>query len=104
MKATNLLLKSLILSRQREIMTVIRNKKHDIFDKCRRAYLCEKRAYEQLITNFKFNSIYIDQESVFGRFIIGNHYHALGPFLILKYLDKTLFHAMKKPMKKLKNN
>ncbi|CUM48546.1 unnamed protein product [Debaryomyces tyrocola] len=60
-----------------------------IFGKCRRAYLCEKTAYEKLIANLKFNSIYIDQECVFGKFNIGEHYHALGPFLILKYLDKT---------------
>ena len=63
--------------------------KTDIFGKCRRAYLCEKTAYEKLITNLKFNSIYIDQKCVFGKFNIGKHYHALGPFLILKYLDKT---------------
>ena len=63
--------------------------KTDIFGKCRRAYLCEKTAYEKLITNLKFNSIYIDQKCVFGKFNIGEHYHALGPFLILKYLDKT---------------
>ena len=63
--------------------------KTDIFGKCRRAYLCEKTAYEKLILNPKFNSIYIDQKCVFGKFNIGEHYHALGPFLILKYLDKT---------------
>ena len=63
--------------------------KTDIFGKCRRAYLCEKTAYEKLITNLKFNSIYIDQQCVFGKFNIGEHYHALGPFLILKYLGQT---------------
>lgn len=63
--------------------------KTNIFGKCRRAYLCEKTAYEKLITNLKFNSIFIDQECVFSKFNIGEHYHALGPFLILKYLDKT---------------
>ena len=63
--------------------------KTDIFDKSRRAYLCEKTAYERLISNDKFNSTYIDQECVFGKFNIGEHYHALGPFLILKYLDHT---------------
>jgi len=60
-----------------------------IFDKSRRAYLCEKIAYEMLMSNDKFNSTYIDQECVFGKFNIGEHYHALGPFLILKYLDHT---------------
>ena len=63
-------------------------KKHDMFDNCRRAYLCEKRAYERLLPNFKFNSVYIAQEPVYGRFFIGNHYHALGPFIVLKYLAK----------------
>ncbi len=61
----------------------------DIFDKSRGAYLCEKAAYEKLISNLKFNSIYIDQQCVFGKFNIGEHYHALGPFLILKYLGQT---------------
>ena len=60
-------------------------KKQDIFENCRRAYLCEKRAYERLVPNFKFNSIYIAQKSVYGRFFIGTHY-ALGPLIILKYL------------------
>ncbi|CAG86581.2 DEHA2D00352p [Debaryomyces hansenii CBS767] len=63
-------------------------KKHDMFDNCRRAYLCEKRAYERLLLNFKFNSVYIAQEPVYGRFFIGNYYHALGPFIVLKYLAK----------------
>jgi len=43
-----------------------------------------------LISNDKFNCIYIDQECVFGKFNIGKHYHAVGPFLILKYLDHTI--------------
>ena len=76
--------------------------KIDIFGKCRRAYLCEKTAYEKLITNPKFNSIYIDQKCVFGKFNIGEHYHALGPFLILKYLDKTICPLDKETYKKAK--
>ena len=64
-------------------------KKHDIFDNCRSAYLCERRqAYELLLPNFKFNSVYIAQKPVYGKFFIGNHYHTLGPFIILKYLPK----------------
>ena len=74
--------------------------KTDIFDKSRRAYLCEKTAYEKLLYNKKFNSIYIDQDCVFGKFNIGNHYHALGPFLILKYLDHTKCPLDKETYKK----
>lgn len=58
-------------------------KKQDIFENCQRAYLCEKHAYEKLVPNFKSNSAYITQKS---RFFIGSHYHALEPYIILKYL------------------
>ena len=64
------------------------DKQTDIFGACRRAYLCEKLAYEKLSNNFLFNSAYIDQKCVFGTFNIGKHYHALGPFLILKYIEQ----------------
>jgi hypothetical protein len=35
-----------------------------------------------------FNSVYIDQKCVFGTFNIAKHYHALGPFIILKYIEQ----------------
>lgn len=60
-----------------------------LFDHLRKVYEREKKAYETLMSNEKFNSIYIDQEQVFGKFNIGEHYHALGPFIILKYLNHT---------------
>ena len=65
-----------------------RDKQTDIFEACRRAYLCEKLAYENLSNNFLFNNVYVDQKWVFGTFNIGTHYHALGPFLILKYIEQ----------------
>ena len=34
-----------------------------------------------------FNNVYVDQKYVFGKFNIGEHYHALGPFIILKYIE-----------------
>ncbi|CAG91156.2 DEHA2G25036p [Debaryomyces hansenii CBS767] len=51
-------------------------------------YSCEKLAYEKLSNNFLFNSVYIDRKFAFGTFNIGKHYHALGPFLIQKYIDQ----------------
>lgn len=49
-----------------------------LFDKSRRACLCEKTAYEMLISNNKFNNIYVNQNCVFGKFNIDKHYHAMG--------------------------
>ena len=44
-----------------------------------------KTAFEMLISNEKFNSIYIGQECIFGKFNIGKNYHAFGPGIILEY-------------------
>ena len=45
------------------------DKQTDIFGACRRAYLCEKLAYEKLSNNFLFNSVYVDQKCVFGTLV-----------------------------------
>lgn len=51
------------------------------------AYLCEKLAYEILADEGLFNSVYVDQKYVFDKFNIGEHYNALGPFIILRYIE-----------------
>ena len=64
-----------------------RTERTDTYDTCRKAYLCEKLAYEILSDEELFNNVYVDQKYVFGKFNIGEHYHALGPFIILKYIE-----------------
>lgn len=74
--------------------------KGDIKKKCREAYLREMAAYEKLLPFQNFNSIYIDQKCVFGRFDIDVHYHALGPFLILKYIESEALPLNKETYEK----
>ncbi|CUM50130.1 unnamed protein product [Debaryomyces tyrocola] len=64
-----------------------RAERTDSFNICRKTYLCEKLAYEILSKEGLFNNVYVGQKYVFGKFNIGEHYHALGPFIILKYIE-----------------
>lgn len=54
---------------------------------CIKYYMSELSNYERLIENPNFNSVYIKQDRLFGQFNIGRHYHAIGPFIIMKYID-----------------
>lgn len=53
-------------------------------------YRDEKRVYE-LLKNPKFNSVYLkNQPPIFGWFIVKGYYHAMGPTIVLKYIDDKL--------------
>lgn len=47
--------------------------------------MCEQKARNK----FQIRT-YIAQKSVYGRLFIRKHHYALGPFIILKYLDKKM--------------
>lgn len=76
-----------------------------MFNTCRKSYLCKKLAYEVLSSNGLFNNVYVDQECVFGKFNIGEHYRALNHRIFRTRKGNIIdYLKIKGPMRKPKYN
>lgn len=84
-----------------------RTEQIDTYYTYRKAYLCKKLAYENLSNNGLFNSMLTKNMYLVNS--IGEHYHALGLFIILKYIEQAKekhirFPIDRKTYKRLKLN